>query len=147
MFSLLFPASWDSQLAHETPCNPGAPFLQTTTPTFIWALTSRPTPSACPAPSPRAAAARPAVQRRSEFSARTVSNSIWSLAKMNHNPGEEFLQAMADEMVKPERLKDAVAQNVANALWAFATLGARPGCLRCAARRQKAAAHGPELTD
>lgn len=49
---------------------------------------------------------------------------------MNHNPGEEFLQAMAEELVKPEKLKDAVAQNVANALWSFATLGAPPPAQR-----------------
>ena len=28
------------------------------------------------------------VDRRAEFSARNIANTLWSLAKMNHNPGE-----------------------------------------------------------
>ena len=33
-----------------------------------------------------------AVQRRGEFSARNISNTLWALAKINHHPGDEFLQ-------------------------------------------------------
>ena len=45
-----------------------------------------------------------------------------SLAKMNHHPGDAFLQAMGQEAAA--KAKDGNAQNVANLIWAYATLGA-----------------------
>lgn len=39
----------------------------------------------------------------------------WSLAKMNHHPGEEFLDAMAEEVAV--KAKDGNAQNLANMIW------------------------------
>ncbi|KAL4443822.1 hypothetical protein ABPG75_011559 [Micractinium tetrahymenae] len=65
------------------------------------------------------------LQRRAEFTARNLSNTLWSLAKANHHPGDEFLSALAGEV--KAKAGEGNAQNVANMLWAFATLGHHPG--------------------
>ena len=44
---------------------------------------------------------------------------------MNHHPGDEFLQAYAEE--NAAKAAEGNAQNTANTLWAFATLGYNPG--------------------
>ncbi len=48
--------------------------------------------------------------RLSEFTARNLSNSLWALAKMGHNPGEIMLNAMAAEVAK--KLGGCNAQNL-----------------------------------
>ncbi|PSC74935.1 RAP domain [Micractinium conductrix] len=65
------------------------------------------------------------LDRRSEFTARNLANTLWSLAKANHHPGVEFLTAMVGEV--RQKIDGGTAQNVANCLWAFATLGFHPG--------------------
>ncbi|KAK2080103.1 hypothetical protein QBZ16_002499 [Prototheca wickerhamii] len=65
------------------------------------------------------------LERRKVSSARNISNTLWSLAKMNHHPGDEFLQAYAEE--NAAKAAEGNAQNTANTLWAFATLGYNPG--------------------
>ncbi|GAB4822437.1 hypothetical protein N2152v2_009483 [Parachlorella kessleri] len=78
------------------------------------------------------------VERRKDFTARNISNTVWSLAKMSHHPGDDFLGAMGAEMAG--KAGEGNAQNVANALWAFATLGYHPGeeCLAALAEACKA---------
>lgn len=46
----------------------------------------------------RHVAPRPAVERRAEFTARNIANTLWSLAKMNHHPGDKFLSLMAEQV-------------------------------------------------
>ncbi|CAL8462328.1 g1861 [Coccomyxa elongata] len=63
--------------------------------------------------------------RLSDFTARNLSNSLWALAKMGHNPGEAMLNAMAAEVAK--KLGGCNAQNLANIAWSYATLSHNPG--------------------
>ncbi|BDA46187.1 probable RAP domain-containing protein, chloroplastic [Coccomyxa sp. Obi] len=63
--------------------------------------------------------------RLSEFTARNLSNSLWALAKMGHNPGEAMLNAMAAEVAK--KFGGCNAQNLANIAWSYATLSHNPG--------------------
>ncbi len=48
--------------------------------------------------------------RLTDFTARNLSNSLWALAKMGHNPGEAMLNAMAAEVAK--KLDGCNAQNL-----------------------------------
>ncbi|KAI3429562.1 hypothetical protein D9Q98_005650 [Chlorella vulgaris] len=64
-------------------------------------------------------------ERRSEFTARNLANTLWALASINHHPGDEFLAGMAAEV--QGKARDGNAQNIANMFWAFATLGFHPG--------------------
>lgn len=65
------------------------------------------------------------MERHSELQTRNISNILWALAKMNHHPGDDFLSAMADEIINKARQGNA--QNTANMIWAFATLNYYPG--------------------
>ncbi|RMZ54092.1 hypothetical protein APUTEX25_002669, partial [Auxenochlorella protothecoides] len=84
------------------------------------------------------------LQRKTESSCRNISNTLWSLAKMNHHPGEEFMQAYAEENSK--KAGDGNSQNTANSLWAFATLGYHPGNAVLAALTETVLAKLPEFT-
>ena len=64
----------------------------------------------------------PAAENSQRFTARNTANVVWALAKMDHHPGAEFLQALADHAVA-RGTGDFNPQNIANTLWAYATLG------------------------
>ncbi|KAK9861764.1 hypothetical protein WJX84_008936 [Apatococcus fuscideae] len=57
--------------------------------------------------------------------ARNLANVIWAFAKMEYDPGETLLQAIADELAK--KAMDCNPQNVANSIWALGVLGFHPG--------------------
>ena len=71
-----------------------------------------PTFCCCPCPA----------ENSQRFTARNTANVVWALAKMDHHPGAEFLQALADHAVA-RGAGDFNPQNIANTLWAYATLG------------------------
>jgi hypothetical protein len=69
-----------------------------------------------------------AVAKVDQFKGRNIANTLWAMAKMGHNPGQEFFQAMVKQSIK--RIKDFNAQNLANTLWAFASIGEGPLSIR-----------------
>lgn len=65
------------------------------------------------------------MKARKEFGARNLANTLWSIAKLNHFPGDEFMQQLCKEV--KEKVHQGNAQNVANLLWSLGVLQYNPG--------------------
>ena len=48
--------------------------------------------------------------RLGQFTARNLANCLWALAKMGHNPGQEFMAAVVAQV--GQKLPDCNAQNL-----------------------------------
>eukprot|EP01025_Chloroclados_australasicus_P007273 TRINITY_DN12326_c0_g1_i4.p1 TRINITY_DN12326_c0_g1~~TRINITY_DN12326_c0_g1_i4.p1 ORF type:complete len:896 (-),score=101.71 TRINITY_DN12326_c0_g1_i4:389-3076(-) len=65
-----------------------------------------------------------AEQNAAQFSARNISNIIWSFAKMENVNFPTLIASLSQEIEK--KLQDFNPQNLANVLWAFGTMGYIP---------------------
>lgn len=62
--------------------------------------------------------------KSSSLNMRNIANILWGLAKIDHFPGDSFMEALCNQIVV--QAEKGVAQNTANTLWAFSVLQYKP---------------------
>ena len=60
------------------------------------------------------------------YSSHSLSNVLWSMGTAEHRPEDDWLEALASEMVAPAKLSSFTPQGLSQALWALSILRFQP---------------------